>query len=104
MLIDTPGMRELGNLSVDSGIEETFAEISELSRGCKFANCTHTSEKGCAILAAIENGELSEQRYDNFVKMKNESAYNEMSYFEKRKKEKDFGKFIKSTLKSKHSK
>jgi ribosome biogenesis GTPase len=102
MLIDTPGMRELGNMSVDTGIDETFTEIVELSQNCKFKNCSHTNEKGCAILAAINEGELSEQRYKNYIKMKNESAFNEMSYFEKRKKDKDFGKLIKSTVKSKN--
>ncbi|MCW8986397.1 MAG: ribosome small subunit-dependent GTPase A [Gammaproteobacteria bacterium] len=102
MLIDTPGMRELGNLSVDTGMDETFAEIVELSQNCKFSNCSHTKEKGCAILAAINEGELSEQRYKNYLKMKNESAFNEMSYSEKRKKDKDFGKMIKSVIKSKN--
>jgi len=102
MLIDTPGMRELGNMSVDTGIDETFSEILELSQNCKFNNCSHTNEKGCAILAAINEGELSEQRYKNYIKMKNESAFNEMSYFEKRKKDKDFGKRIKSAIKSKN--
>ena len=101
MLIDTPGMRELGNMSVDTGIDETFAEIVELSQNCKFNNCSHTNEKGCAILSAIEVGELSTQRYKNYIKMKNESAFNDMSYFEKRRKDKDFGKLIKSTLKGK---
>jgi ribosome biogenesis GTPase len=101
MLIDTPGMRELGNMSVDTGIDETFSEILELSQSCKFNNCSHTNEKGCAILAAINEGNLSEQRYKNYLKMKNESAFNEMSYSEKRKKDKDFGKLIKSTLKGK---
>jgi ribosome biogenesis GTPase len=101
MLIDTPGMRELGNMSVDAGIEETFSEIIELSQHCKFSNCSHTNEKGCAILSAIKEEELSEQRYKNYIKMKNESAFNEMSYFEKRKKDKAFGKLIKSTVNSK---
>jgi ribosome biogenesis GTPase len=101
MLVDTPGMRELGNMSVDTGIDETFSEILELSQNCKFNNCSHTNEKGCAILSAIEEGELSQQRYKNYIKMKSESAFNEMSYFEKRKKDKDFGKMIKSTIKSK---
>ena len=101
MLIDTPGMRELGNLSVATGIDETFSEIQALSRNCKFANCSHTSEKGCAILSAIAQGELSEQRYRNYIKMQNESSFNDMSYFEKRKKDKDFGKMIKSTIRSK---
>ena len=102
MIIDTPGMRELGNISVDSGIDETFSEILALSEKCKFNNCSHSNEKGCAILAAIEAGELSEQRYQNYIKMKKESAFYEMSYSEKRKKDKDFGKLIKSTIKSKN--
>jgi ribosome biogenesis GTPase len=101
MLVDTPGMRELGNMSVDTGIDETFSEILEHSQNCKFNNCSHTNEKGCAILSAIEDGELSEQRYKNYIKMKSESAFNEMSYLEKRKKDKDFGKMIKSIIKSK---
>jgi ribosome biogenesis GTPase len=104
MLIDTPGMRELGSLSVDAGIDETFAEILALSQGCKFANCSHTSEKGCAILAAINQGELPEQRFRNYLKMKKESAFNDMSYAEKRKKDKDFGKLIKSVLQEKSRK
>ena len=102
MLIDTPGMRELGNMSVDTGMDETFSEILVLSQNCKFNNCSHTNEKGCAILAAIKEGDLSEERYKNYIKMKNESAFNEMSYSEKRKKDKDFGKLIKSTLQSKN--
>ncbi|MCW8945243.1 MAG: ribosome small subunit-dependent GTPase A, partial [Sedimenticola sp.] len=101
MLIDTPGMRELGNMSVDTGIDETFSEIIVLSHSCKFNNCSHTNEKGCAILAALNKGELSEQRYKNYLKMKSEAAFNEMSYSDKRKKDKDFGKLIKSTIKSK---
>jgi ribosome biogenesis GTPase / thiamine phosphate phosphatase len=101
MIIDTPGMRELGNLSVDSGIDETFSEIIELTLHCKFSNCSHTNEKGCAILAAINTGALSEKRYRNYLKMKNESAFYEMSYSEKRKKDKEFGKFIKTTMKNK---
>lgn len=101
MLIDTPGMRELGSMSVAAGIGETFAEIQAFAQNCKFANCSHTREKGCAILAAVEKGELSEQRLKNYLKMKRESAFNEMSYSEKRKKDKDFGKLIKSALKDK---
>ncbi|MDH5355822.1 MAG: ribosome small subunit-dependent GTPase A [Gammaproteobacteria bacterium] len=102
LIIDTPGMRELGNLSIDTGLEETFAEILELARHCKFGNCSHTNEKGCAILSAIEEGELAEQRYKNYIKMKKESAFNDMSYSEKRQKDKAFGALIKTTLESKH--
>jgi ribosome biogenesis GTPase len=101
MIIDTPGMRELGSMSVDDGLDETFSEIAELSQICKFANCSHTNENGCAILAAIKAGDLSEQRYQNYLKMKKEAEFNQMSYFEKRKKDKSFGKLVKSTMKNK---
>lgn len=102
MLIDTPGMRELGNMSVDAGIDETFSDIIELAQNCKFSDCSHTNEKGCAILAAIKAGQLSQQRYENYMKIKKESEFNEMSYVEKRKKDRDFGKMVKSVLKSKN--
>jgi ribosome biogenesis GTPase / thiamine phosphate phosphatase len=101
LLIDTPGMRELGNMSIVTGIDETFSEILELAEHCQFRDCSHTKEKGCAILAAIITGELDEQRYKNYVKMKNESTFLDMSYSEKRKKDKDFGKMVKSVMKSK---
>lgn len=104
MIIDTPGMRELGGMSVEDGLDETFSEILTLSQSCKFANCSHTNEKGCAIQAAIKAGDLSEQRYQNYLKIKKESEFNQMSYSEKRKKDKDFGKLIKSTMKSKQRK
>lgn len=102
LLIDTPGMRELGSMSVDTGLDETFLEIPELIQNCKFNNCSHSSEVGCAILKAIEEGVLTEKRWKNYLKMKNESTFNEMSYSDKRKKDKAFGKLIKSTLKSKN--
>ena len=101
LLIDTPGMRELGNMSVDTGLDETFSDILALTQLCKFTNCSHTSEKGCAILKAIKEGKLSEKRFKNYIKMKKESAFNEMSYVEKRKKDKAFGKHIKTILKDK---
>ena len=101
MIIDTPGMRELGGMSVDDGLDETFAEILALSQTCKFADCSHTNEKGCAILFAIKAGDLSEQRYQSYLKIKKESDFNQMSYAEKRKKDKNFGKLIKETMKNK---
>lgn len=101
MIIDTPGMRELGSMSVDDGIDETFAEILELSQKCEFGDCSHTNEKGCAISAAIEAGDLSDQRFRNYLKMRSESEFNQMSYLEKRNKDKAFGKMIKSTMKNK---
>ena len=101
MIIDTPGMRELANMSVDAGIDETFSEVLELAQNCQFGNCSHTNEKGCAIIVALANENLSKERYMSYIKMKKESAFNKMSYLEKRKKDKDFGKLIKSTMKAK---
>ncbi|MEH0019996.1 MAG: ribosome small subunit-dependent GTPase A [Desulfobacter sp.] len=102
LLIDTPGMRELGSIAVDSGLDETFSEISELARQCRFGNCSHTNESGCAVRTAIETGELDELRYTNYMKMQKESAFNNMSYVEKRKKDKAFGKMVKSVIKIKN--
>ena len=99
MIIDTPGMRELGNISITEGLDKTFDEIADLAMNCKFTDCTHTVEKGCAVIEALENGELDNERYGNFIKLKKESAYYERTYLEKRKKDKEFGKLIKSVLK-----
>jgi ribosome biogenesis GTPase len=99
MLIDTPGMRELGNIGVGSGIEESFADILNFFGGCRFNNCTHTKEVGCSILKALRNRELSEARYQSFLKLKKESEHYQMSYVERRRKEKKFGLFIKSVMK-----
>jgi ribosome biogenesis GTPase len=99
MLIDTPGMRELGNIGVSSGLEESFADIWSLSKNCHFANCTHTQEAGCALLTAIENGTLRADRYQSYLKLMKESEYNELSYVEKRRKDRKFGQFVKTALK-----
>ena len=101
MVVDTPGMRELGNISVASGIDDTFAEMAALSQQCQFSDCTHENEPGCAILAAVKNGDLSEKRYQNFIKMRKESAFNEMSYLEKKRKDREFGKMVKRVMKHK---
>ena len=103
LVVDTPGMRELGNFSVATGLGETFSEIFELSEKCQFNDCTHVNEKGCAVLNAVEDGQLSAERYQNYIKMNKESTFNEMSYLEKRKKDKQFGKFIKTVMKHKKS-
>jgi ribosome biogenesis GTPase len=101
IIIDTPGMRELGNFDVDEGLDETFSDITALSEECRFKDCTHTHEKGCAVQAAIESGLLSEERFQNYVKLNKEAAYNAMSYLDKRRKDKQFGKMCKEVLKRK---
>ncbi len=101
MVIDNPGMREIGNFSVQSGLDETFSEIRQLAKQCRFNDCTHLNESGCAVLEAVERGQVPEKRYLNFMKMKKESNYQEMSYLEKKQKDKQFGKFIKTVMKHK---
>ena len=101
MIIDVPGMRELGNFNIEDGLSETFQEIVKLASQCHYNDCSHTQEKGCAVLEALHEETISESRYQNFLKMSKESAYHEMSYLEKRQKDKKFGKIIKSVLKSK---
>jgi len=100
IIIDNPGMRELGIISNESGISSTFNEIEELSDQCRYKDCTHTVEAGCAVLEALERGEISEERYNNFIKIYKESLYNEMSYVEKRQKDKKWGKFFNSAMKA----
>lgn len=101
LIIDTPGMRELGNISVDTGISKTFMDIVNLAQDCRFKNCTHRDEPGCAVTEAVKNGELSAKRYQNYLKIRKESEFYEMSYLEKRNKDKKFGKMAKSVMKDK---
>ncbi len=99
MLIDTPGMRELGLFGTSDGMNATFAEIGDFSMNCRFSNCTHTQEPGCAVLMAVESGDLSEDQYQNYIKLKKETEYHDLSYAEKRKKDRTFGRFLKSAMK-----
>jgi len=100
MLIDTPGMRELGLLGTGDGLDNAFADMHAYAGNCRFANCTHTEEPGCAVLQAVEDGLLSEDRYQSYLKLKKESEYHELSYVEKRRKDRSFGRFLKSAKKS----
>lgn len=101
LLIDMPGMRELGMLGVTEGIDDSFADIHQYSKNCRFANCTHTNEPGCAIQKAIVQDKLNAEHYQNYLKLKKESEFHDMSYLEKRKKDRAFGKFIHSFHKAK---
>lgn len=95
IVIDNPGTREVGMTSVSTGIESVFDEIAALSTSCKFSNCTHTQEPGCAVQKALSNKKLDDQQYDNYKKLQKENQYYEMTDFEKRQKDRKFGKFIK---------
>jgi ribosome biogenesis GTPase len=99
MLIDTPGMRELGLVGANDGVNRGFEDLVGLSANCRYANCSHEHEPGCAVRVAVERGDLTEDRYASYMKLKKESEYYEMSYLDKRKKDRAFGRFIKSAKK-----
>jgi len=96
ILIDNPGMREVGITDSDGGIEKTFDSIVSLSQHCKFKDCTHTTEVGCSVIDAVESGEIDKESYQNYLKMEREKAHFESTIEEKRKKDKDFGKILKN--------
>lgn len=96
ILIDNPGMREVGITDSASGIERTFDLITELSKTCRFKDCTHTSETGCSVLQAVEDGKLDPNAYENYLKMEKEKTHFESTVLEKRKKDKEFGKMMKN--------
>ncbi len=96
MLIDTPGMRELGLIGAEDGVNAGFEDFVRLSAKCRYADCSHRHEPGCAVRAAVKRGELSEDRLSSFLKLRKESEHYEMSYSDKRKKDRSFGRFIKS--------
>ncbi len=98
IVIDNPGTREVGMTPANNGIENVFDEITTLAKDCKYADCTHTHESGCAVLKAVETKRLDEDKYLNYVKLKKESEYYEMTDVEKRGKDRKFGKFIKKSL------
>jgi len=101
IVIDTPGMREIGLTDSNEGIENVFNEISKLSGNCKFINCTHTHEPGCSIQAAVKSGKLDGEKYASYAKLKKETEHYEMTMLEKRRKDRKFGKFVKSAKKYK---
>ena len=99
LVIDNPGMREFGIHGAEDGIEGRFSDIGSLASRCRYRDCTHTSEPGCAVLDALGAGDIDEMHYGNYLKLKEESAFHQMSYAEKRKKDRNFGRYIKSVKK-----
>lgn len=95
ILIDNPGMRELALGDAAAGLKQTFDEIIQLAVDCRFADCSHTHEKNCAVLWAVEQEYIARALYDNYLKLQREQAYFEENDFEKRKKGKAFSKMVK---------
>ena len=77
LILDTPGMRELGLMDADEGITATFDDIDSLAEQCRFHDCGHTNEPGCAVQAALEAGALDPHRWRNYQKLQREAAFSD---------------------------
>lgn len=102
LIIDTPGMRELQLSDCETGVATTFADIEAIAANCKFNDCKHENEPGCAVRAALESGELDPRRFNNYQKLKREQAHNAASIAQKRASSKALGKFYKRTMMESH--
>ncbi|WP_340162115.1 ribosome small subunit-dependent GTPase A [uncultured Hoeflea sp.] len=100
-VLDTPGVRELQLTDAEEGVAEVFSDLDELSLECRFNDCKHVSEPGCAILAALERGEIDEARLARWRKLVAEDQHNTASLAQRRSKDKAFGKMVKQAKKHK---
>lgn len=96
VLLDTPGMRELQLADCESGVEATFSDISALAEQCRYNDCQHQSEPGCAVQKAIENGKLDQRRLENYLKLMREQAHNGASLAERRAQDRSLGRYYRS--------
>jgi len=96
VLIDNPGMKEVGITDSTNGLELTFEAIISLSGNCRFKDCTHTKEAGCCVIEAVENGEIDRGTYDNYLRLEREKEYYISTVAERRKRDMEFGKMLKN--------
>jgi len=97
-LVDTPGMRELQLVDVGNALDDVFAEVAALASACRFSDCSHEAEPGCAVQAAIEAGALDADRLRRYRKLLSEDRRNTETVAERRSRDKNFGKMIKSVM------
>jgi ribosome biogenesis GTPase len=100
LVIDNPGMREFGVFGAEDGITLSFSDITDLAEHCRYRDCSHRDEPGCAVIEAVNAGEINRDHVENYLKLKVESEFNQMSYAKKRKKDRDVGRVIKSAKKT----
>lgn len=99
IVVDNPGMREVGMTNTIAGVDILFDEINILAKKCKFGDCAHIHEPGCEVLSAVKSGRLDEDKYLNYINLKKEAEHYEMTEIEKKEKERQFGNFIKNAKK-----
>jgi len=104
IIIDTPGMKELGVTENTEGIIATFQEIADIALNCKFPDCKHINETGCAVIDSLNKGTIDKDSYDNYQKILKEQERFQTTVFERRKKDKAFGKMIRNYLKDNKNK
>lgn len=100
-ILDTPGMREIQMADAEAGIADLFDDLTELATQCKFNDCSHKVEPGCAVLRALEDGSVDADRYARWQKLAAEDKFNSASLAERRADAKSFGKMVKSAMKHK---
>lgn len=98
LILDTPGMREIQLADCKEGIATTFADIEHYAEQCRFSDCMHHCEPGCAVQQAVQSGELDQRRLNNYLKLLREEALNSASLSQRRADDKALGKFYKQTL------
>ncbi len=103
VVLDTPGMRELQLTDAAYGLETLFSDLTELAASCRFRDCAHDTEPGCAIRAAVERGDLDADRLERWRKLDAEDRFNSETLAERRSRDKSFGKMVKQAMKAKKS-
>ncbi len=99
MVIDNPGVREVGMTDGRAGVEDVFEEIAGLGQRCQFVDCSHTQEPGCAVLLAVQSGALNNERYQSYLSLKKEADHYGRTKLEKKQKDRQFGKIVKKAKK-----
>ncbi|MBN2058193.1 MAG: ribosome small subunit-dependent GTPase A [Candidatus Saganbacteria bacterium] len=107
MVIDNPGIRELGLWQADKGLARVFSELEQLAAQCRYPDCQHLSEPGCAVLKAVASGELAQEQYDNYIKLRKENEFlkrktDKSQAANTKKRWKSISKEIKRIYKNKH--
>ena len=99
IVVDNPGIRDVGITDAAQGIDVSFSEVTALAPKCKFDDCTHAHEPGCEVIKAVKSGKLDEKKYANYINLKKEATHYSMRDTEKRQKDRQFGKFLKKAKK-----
>jgi len=102
-LIDNPGMRELQLADCAQGVADLFDDVIQIASQCKFRNCNHQGDAGCALEAAVEAGSLEQRRLTNYLKLESEQARNSATLAERREKDRKLGKFYKQVISEKQN-